>query len=177
MRDPDGIGSWPRRLLHVPTMTSMTWQPGNTYGDYPSPRYNALSYTWGRFRLDKEGRQRPEDSGYVRGLRIDGVEWTVPPIQPEHFTDIEFRNVLDRVSQSVQCDPVEFVWVDIACIDQRMGSEEGGLEVGRQAAIFHGAQQVFIWLTKSLAEDVQKTWASIILGISGSYSVTRRRCP
>lgn len=31
------LGCWPRRLLHLPTLTSYEWQPGNTYGSHVSP--------------------------------------------------------------------------------------------------------------------------------------------
>jgi len=40
------IGNWPQRLLHVPSMTSFEWEPGNRYGVHIVPLYNAFSYTW-----------------------------------------------------------------------------------------------------------------------------------
>src|SRR5450755_4332269 len=56
-KDPPGISHWPRRLLHLPSWTSLEWQPGDCYGSYHRPKYSAISYTWGRFRLDsKEAR-------------------------------------------------------------------------------------------------------------------------
>lgn len=149
MKDPEGIGSWPRRLLHVPSMTSFEWQPGNYYGTTRAPKYNILSYTWGRYRLDKSDNLRPKELESVRGISIQGVEWDIPPIDPAHFTEREFRLVLDSVAKSGEPDPVEFVWVDVACIDQRRGSAVGSLEVGRQEVIFKGAQRVYIWLTRS----------------------------
>jgi hypothetical protein len=45
------LANWPRRLHHLPTLTSYAWQPGNIYGGLERPQYNAITYTWGRFRL------------------------------------------------------------------------------------------------------------------------------
>ncbi len=159
MRDPEGIGDWPRRLLHVPTMTSMVWRPGNLYGDFESPAYNAVSYTWGRFRLDQGGKPRPQKYNDIQGLPIRGVEWTVPPINPEHFQEQELSALLKRMTWP---SSVEFVWIDIACIDQRRGSEEGSLEVGRQAAIFRGARHVFIWWTGLGGQQTRQLWDQIV---------------
>src|SRR5450432_689397 len=35
----DNNANWPRRLLHVPTMTSYKWAPGNNYGRWKEPAY------------------------------------------------------------------------------------------------------------------------------------------
>ncbi|KAK8103576.1 uncharacterized protein PG998_010609 [Apiospora kogelbergensis] len=157
MRDPDGIGDWPRRLLHVPSMTSLPWRPGNMYGQFDSPRYNVVSYTWGRFRLDLAR----EHSNSKQGLPIQGVEWPIPPIDPEHFTEGELAVVLQRMAEAYS---VDFVWIDVACIDQRRGSKEGYLEVGRQAAIFRGARQIFIWWTKFTGDRSRALWNRILEG-------------
>ncbi|KAK8133121.1 hypothetical protein PG999_001294 [Apiospora kogelbergensis] len=157
MRDPDGIGDWPRRLLHVPSMTSLPWRPGNMYGQFDSPRYNVVSYTWGRFRLDLAR----EHSNSKQGLPIQGVEWPIPPIDPEHFTEGELDVVLQRMAEAYS---VDFVWIDVACIDQRRGSKEGYLEVGRQAAIFRGARQIFIWWTKFTGDRTRALWDRILEG-------------
>ncbi|TRX88848.1 hypothetical protein FHL15_010307 [Xylaria flabelliformis] len=156
MPHPPGIGDWPRRLLHVPSMTSMLWQPGNYYSRFHEPKYNAMSYTWGRFRLDKDS-----PAPHAARLRVDDIEWDIPPIDPLHFSVDEFRAIINRVAQSAYMTPVEFIWVDIACIDQRRGSEEGNTEIGRQAAIFRGAQQVFIWLTSNCAEEARRAYKVI----------------
>ena len=156
-RDPPGIGNWPRRLLHVPTMTSYECQPGNIYGQHHEPQYNAISYTWGRWRIETRGtlEQKPEKGDSwdeARGLVIHNVEWDIPLIDPEHFTPKQFRAALSQAttrfySRSDEQD-AEFLWLDVACIDQRWNSEDGALEVGRQAAIFRGADEVFIWLNR-----------------------------
>lgn len=191
---PDGanIGDWPRRLLHVPSMTSYLWQPGNIYGGITSPTYNIITYTWGRWML-----RHPEDKPHVKAIDIKGIEWDVPRIDPEHFLTEEFLAVIQRSTgptppyagrseaptqnqmrqrwhaQDVISDdeePVrlgrqreelqrlrprhlkhlernEFLWLDVACIDQRPGSADSAIEIGRQGGIFRGAQHVFIWLT------------------------------
>ena len=145
----EGIGNWPRRLLHVPSMTSLQWQPGNRYGDHVQPKYNAVSYTWGRFDLDIPGRKKVKAFKRVKAIRIDGIDWPVPRISPEHFSEHNFRHLIRRT-----CEPVseaegriEFLWLDVACIDQNNGPQKMA-EIGRQAVIFQGAQRVYIWLTK-----------------------------
>jgi hypothetical protein len=54
----------------------------------------------------------------VRGITIHDIEWDIPPIDPSHFTDLEFRYVLERVAKAGIGPPVDFVWVDVACINQ-----------------------------------------------------------
>ncbi|RDW66847.1 hypothetical protein BP5796_09596 [Coleophoma crateriformis] len=48
----DKLGVWPQRLLRVDNMKSYEWQPGNIYGGEVAPKYNAISYTWGRYDID-----------------------------------------------------------------------------------------------------------------------------
>ena len=147
---PDAIGSWPQRLLHVPTMTSHEWTSGNIYGDHVAPRYNAISYTWGRFDLlyapdgcNKTVLRR------TTSIKIEGTTWAanIPRIDPQHFRVVDFQNVIARSLDLCEPNDVEFVWLDIACIDQRNGPQKAA-EIGRQADIFKGAQNVFIWLTR-----------------------------
>lgn len=151
------LGSWPRRLLHVPTMTSYEWKPGNIYGSFESPRYNAFTYTWGRWRL------KSDELRNVKAIDIGGVPWDIPRIHPAHFNVHDFYDSLRRAMEPVSSlgsgssttkntenhtrAPTEFVWLDVACIDQRGSEPRSAAEVGRQAEIFKGAQNVFIWLT------------------------------
>lgn len=80
---------WPRRLLHVPSMTSMTWAPGNRYGDVFGPKYLAITYTWGRWRLgDNEER-------HIAALPIEGITWSVPRVSADHFTAEELQCCLN----------------------------------------------------------------------------------
>src|SRR5437667_11978530 len=72
----DNESRWPRRLLHVPSMTSFKWQPGNSYGGHKEPKYVALSYTWGRWALDE--RTKPD----FKPLQIQGVPWLIPRVDP-----------------------------------------------------------------------------------------------
>ncbi|KIW65018.1 hypothetical protein PV04_07308 [Phialophora macrospora] len=122
---------WPRRLLHVATMTSFVRDDGNAYGRHKEPKYNILSYTWGRF-TNPTGR----------AIQIKGVEWPIPAIEESHFSVEEFEAVIRQVG----CD-VDFVWVDIACIhqeDEILKAED----VGDQAGIFKNAHKAFIWLNR-----------------------------
>lgn len=122
---------WPRRLLHVPTMCSHEWRPGNVYGSDKEPEYNAISYTWGRWQMPP---------GQGEALDITGVTWKIPAVDPAAFTVPQFHRALVTASISV-----DWLWVDIACIDQENPAVKA-LEIGRQAAIFHGANSTVIWL-------------------------------
>lgn len=160
------MGNWPRRLLHVPTMTSYEWKPGNWYGTKQAPIYNAISYTWGRWTLSDD--EIPE----VDSLEIKGVPWNIPRVHPARFTKEQFMAVIrrattDRRHSSRLGKPVDFVWLDIACIDQRMlePASTGAAEVGRQAKIFRGAAQVSIWvndITQDQLHTIQQTLTKVL---------------
>lgn len=168
MCDPEGIESWPRRLLHVESMTSYRWSPGAWYGPFRAPKYNAISYTWGRYRLDHTRDPRPESLQCINGLTIKGIEWDIPPIHPDHFTEEEFKTVIHRVAEGSEGERTDFIWLDIACIDQNPDSVEGSLEVGRQAAIFQGAQEVFFWLTSHTTQNVRECLTTITVAVAGT---------
>lgn len=54
------------------------------------------------------------------------------------------------------CEAVEFVWLDVACIDQTRGSAEMAAEIGRQAKIFAGAKRAFVWCTRHDADSLRQ---------------------
>lgn len=126
--------AWPSRLLHVETMTSVPRGKGNIYAGHVEPRYNILSYTWGRFTNPAS-----------RSVDVKGVEWSIPAIDESHFSVEEFEDVIRKVGRGVN-----FIWLDVACIHQE-DDEEKAEEVGRQAGIFKNAYRAYIWLT--LLED------------------------
>ena len=150
------MGTWPQRLLHVPRMPSYEWTPGNVYCSHVEPDYNAISYTWGRYDLQymsKDiGKKRYR---YVKSIAIEGIPWAevVPRIHPDHFSTTEYQQVINRTQELPPISTVEFVWVDVACIDQRDGPQKA-MEIGRQANIFKGARTVFVWLTKLQASKI-----------------------
>ncbi|KAI0455035.1 hypothetical protein F5B21DRAFT_473494 [Xylaria acuta] len=134
----DPMGDWPSRLLHVPTMCSMSWAPGNVYGgSYKEPQYAVLSYTWGRWELSSD--HKPPHAA----LKVVGTQWKIPPVSEELFTVDEIETTIRKCV----CEAgVDFIWVDVACIDQRAGSPQKMQEIGRQAKIFGRASRAFIWL-------------------------------
>ncbi|KAH6997398.1 hypothetical protein EDB80DRAFT_727763 [Ilyonectria destructans] len=161
-REDAALGSWPRRLLHIPTMVSYEWQPGSRYGSYVEPSYNAITYTWGRWKLS--GHERPDVSSIV----VHGIPWEVPRVNPDHFTVQQFQNVLKKTTERVShwmlkhiSASVEFLWLDVACIDQRGTEPRSAAEIGRQAAIFKGAQNVFAWLSTMPITDLERILASL----------------
>jgi hypothetical protein len=145
----DDASLWPRRLLHVPTMASLPWKPGNRYGNYSNPKYNAVSYTWGRWEL-KDRNERPE----IKALPVKGAEWFIPRIHPERFTVKEFQAMVNDTVIPHPSRPdhqeIEFLWLDIACIHQE-DQDENAREVGRQANIFKGAAHTYVWLKHDTA--------------------------
>ncbi|KAF2122734.1 hypothetical protein BDV96DRAFT_639303 [Lophiotrema nucula] len=168
----DDIGEWPRRLLYVPSMTSYEWQTGNRYGRYSNPRYNAISYTWGRFALDAE--EQPA----VRGLKINGITWKLPRINPEtHFTVEEFERVIRAAVKhhmthgrwAARHRDLKFIWLDIACIDQTF-PRWATLEIGRQAAIFGRANRVHVWLSHQKEENLQVYLGDIVRAGKEAYA-------
>lgn len=168
------LGRWPRRLLHVPTMTSYCWQPGNIYGTSKTPEYNTITYTWGRWKL-----RTPEKLPHVQAVHIKGVEWEIPRVDPQHFSREDFLAAIQRAVQPVptyaarerandegrprEPEKIEFLWLDIACIDQRPTSPDMAAEVGRQADIFRGAHHAFVWLTTFSGSELVEILTNISL--------------
>ncbi|KAJ9653653.1 hypothetical protein H2198_007204, partial [Neophaeococcomyces mojaviensis] len=144
----DPLHNWPARLLHVPTMTSLAWKPIGTYGQHERPRYIALSYTWGRWKLDRT--KFPS----APTLQVSGIPWDIPAVDESLFTVEQFQAVLHQI---VKLTGVEHVWLDVACIDQRESSPQGALEIGRQAKIFRSAEHVFIWLLTDRHNPLDRT--------------------
>ena len=128
-RDKSQPKPWPRRLLHVPSMTSYERGPGNKYNGIKEPSYNAISYTWGRF----EDNSEPP-------IQIGGVTWKIPGIKNPHFTVGEFQKAIHTVANNRQ-----FIWLDIACIDQENEAVKMD-EINKQAAIFRRARTVYAWV-------------------------------
>lgn len=137
-------GRWPRRLLHVSSLTSFEWEPGNRYGGQVCPPYNSLSYTWGRFALKED--KKPDVKSLP--IRFQGRRsWKIPRIDPVHFTVTEFRAAIQL---AVDVDELErknvaFLWLDVACIDQEHAKTKLA-EINRQALIFQNAHTSCVWM-------------------------------
>lgn len=121
---------WPGRLLHIPTMTSTERHGEDTYMGRRRPKYNILTYTWGRWSVPEGPR-----------MDVHGTPWQIPAVRG-CFTPAEFHRVLLAMGHS---DAVEFAWIDVACIDQDNYAAKME-EVGRQAGIFANAYRVYAWL-------------------------------
>lgn len=115
-------------------MTSIERQGFCEYSGVQRPRYNILSYTWGRW----ENREDPT----APALGVHGTTWRIPPVKAEHFTVSAFQGVVNRLLE----DGCEWAWVDVACIDQER-DEIKAEEVGRQASIFKKAAHAYVWLS------------------------------
>lgn len=135
---------WPARLLHVATMRSVVREPGNVYNGQTQPRYNILTYTWGRW-FNPGGLS----------LAVTGIEWKIPPVQEKRFSVQEFEGVIREIARGV-----EFVWVDVACIHQEDKIQKA-IEIGKQAGIFRNAYRAFIWLNEYPESEIT-AYADII---------------
>lgn len=74
---------------------------------------------------------------------MKGTPWEIPAIEEEHFIVATFQKVISIVAG----ESIQWVWVDVACIDQR-GNEQTAVEVGQQASIFKQAYRPFVWLSR-----------------------------
>jgi hypothetical protein len=137
---------WPRRLLHLASMTSLERTEGNQYGDFVEPEYGALSYTWGRYEVP--------DGPH---LKVSGVNWTIPAIREDHFTVGHFAAALKKASASSG-----LIWVDVACINQENELEKLD-EIGKQAGIFRSAKHVCAWLTSLTTSEMQSALEDVEL--------------
>ena len=131
-------GSWPRRLLHIPTLTSLERQDGNVYGTHRKPHYGILTYTWGRWRIE---------SGPA--LNVKNTTWAIPSVSADHFSVEEFERVVRYIGQDF-----DFAWVDVACIDQEDDTVKMD-EIGNQMGIFKQARRVYAWLSHCSTEPLQ----------------------
>ena len=138
---------WPRRLLHIPTVTSFERDESNVNNGVERPEYCILTYTWDRreIRDEKEGP----------ALDVVGTTRKIPAVKEEHFTVEKFRRVVQQMGKKFK-----WAWIDIACIDQE-NAEAQAEEVGRQASIFKNARQVFVWLSR-LSTEVLTTAVGVI---------------
>lgn len=139
---------WPARLLHIPTMTSTERKDEDTYMGRRRPKYNILTYTWGRWSVPEGPR-----------LDVRGTSWQIPAVEG-CFTPAEFRRVLLAMGDS---DAVEFAWVDVACIDQENYGAKME-EVGRQAGIFANAYRVYAWLWTLQGELLSSSVLTLMVG-------------
>lgn len=131
---------WPRRLLHIPTLTSIERNAHGEYGGVSKPGYSILTYTWGRWKVTgADATHSPP-----RALSIKGTTWAIPIVQPSHFTVEAFHAVLDRMLDG----GTTWAWLDIACIDQEDEAVNAD-EVGHQAGIFKNAAKAYVWLSET----------------------------
>jgi hypothetical protein len=93
-------------------MTSYEWTEGNKYGNVTEPPYNIVSYTWGRWKLDRGP-----------SLPVKGISWSVPAVDENHFSVADLHDLVKNISiedvgeEGIK-GAVEHVWIDVACIDQ-----------------------------------------------------------
>lgn len=125
---------WPRRLLHIPSFVSVERKGFSEYSGVDRPKYNILTYTWGRWHNSRDP--------CAPVLPVRGTTWKIPPIMEDHFTVDTFRSVINEL----RGDGCDWAWVDVACIDQECDAVKAD-EVGRQASIFKNASHIYVWLS------------------------------
>ncbi|KAK8016926.1 hypothetical protein PG993_015115 [Apiospora rasikravindrae] len=144
---------WPRRLLHIPSMSSVERQDGDKYGpdNIIQPEYSILTYTWGRW----------ESPGGPH-IPVSGTTWAIPAVDEAKFTVKNFEDVINRMGLDY-----DFAWIDVVCIDQENYDVKMN-EIGRQIGIFANASQVYVWLwslsyarLQDIYDDVTRYGASL----------------
>ncbi|PYH88392.1 hypothetical protein BO71DRAFT_414136 [Aspergillus ellipticus CBS 707.79] len=128
---------WPCRLLHILSMTSIERDRNGFYGGVEKPSHNILTYTWGRWKI------RDQTAIHSPTIPVKGTSWEIPAVNEEHFTSAGFQAVINKMQEG----GVDWLWVDIACIDQA-DEALNAQEVGRQASIFRKARNVYVWLSR-----------------------------
>lgn len=93
----------------------------------------------------------------VKAVRIHGLTWDVPRIDPNHFSEQDFRQLIQKSttfrSRKEGDEPKakgpfpEHLWPDIASIDQRDEATKIS-ETRRQAKVFRHAETALVWLTR-----------------------------
>ncbi|KAF2726905.1 hypothetical protein EJ04DRAFT_517574 [Polyplosphaeria fusca] len=157
-------------------MTSYTREGENTYNGSREPAYNILSYTWGYFQ-DTSNTQPP--------LLVRRVDWPIPSIQEAHFTADTFERAIRRVAKGVR-HRCEWVWVDIACIQEHQYETKEarrlrGQEIGRQVSIFRRAKDSFSWLSSIKTVDLGDTsghvvhWNDFVEAFDQAFEITKKR--
>jgi hypothetical protein len=144
---------WPTRLLYVPAMKSVAKAENDSFLNPETlamdirPRYNILSYTWGRWRTES-----------YPAIAIEGMKWKIPAVKPWHFTPSDFECVLRYVAAQ---GGVNYVWVDVACINQGRSSPEdiaeGADQVGKQMSIFSQASIAYLWLCGTSSTELKES--------------------
>jgi len=85
-------------------------------------------------------------------------------IKPFHFDVAKLNAAIQRSTSDYLAETggrIEYLWIDIACIDQRRNIDSD-LEIGRQAQIFGHAHRVYVWLGRSSArrfEELHVFWS------------------
>ena len=135
-------------------MTSLERKAGSTYGEHKEPSYHAISYTWGRFADSSE-----------KSIQVNNLSWAIPPIRGTHFATEDFEAAIRLAGKGVN-----FIWLDIACIDQDDPVVKMD-EIGKQAAIFRRATKVFVWLAPWKSEDLERSLWTIETFCRSSYEL------
>jgi hypothetical protein len=149
LREESALGRWPRRLLHVGTLMSYEWQPGNRYGSAVEPVVCRNHVYAGS--LEVKGRRDDRSSHYSHKRRSVGHSTG----KPLRFTVQDLEAVITRARTSPPSTTstagvpqrIDFVWLDVAFIDQRENNPKAVSEMGRQADVFRGASFVYAWLS------------------------------
>lgn len=131
------------RLLPHKDPAAVTLTPEfvlETYIISKTPKYQALSYTWG----PPEDRTKEYKSSEKEPIIINGHPFPVLP------------NLMDALCHIKQAwdsaDQIQHLWIDAICINQR-DPVECGQQVGIMSKIYQTASQVLVWLGRSSVES------------------------
>lgn len=128
-------------------MTSLERQSGNIYGGITEPKYSAVSYTWGRWAIPFRND--------TPAIKIHGIPWQIPPMEPSYFTVEDFSRM---ISQTRTATGNRFIWLDVACVEQGGGSPQAVDQIRKRPGIFANASVAFVWLCKIPTHALRNSW-------------------
>jgi len=116
------------RLLDIVGLGDFPWVEINDYPMDNAPKYNAISYAWGR-ETTSRAFMCNRDSFAVSAHVLDALNH----LQPDQFSGKK-------------------VWIDAICINQEDDVEKA-VQVAHMQSIYSSAEEVYIWLGRSEDES------------------------
>jgi hypothetical protein len=111
------------------------------------PKYQALSYTWGKATRTKKGGNEVSDRGIPHDITCDSSTLSVT------------ENLFDALCELGQLGRFDYYWIDAICIDQG-NLKERSSQVLLMGEIYASAQQVVVWLGKDTTDLGDILWTN-----------------
>jgi hypothetical protein len=109
------------------------------------PKFQALSYTWGKATTVNIGGNEASDRGISHDIICDSSTLSVT------------KNLFDALCELGRSDCADYYWIDAICIDQG-NLKERSSQVLLMGEIYASAQQVIVWLGNDTADLDDILW-------------------